>query len=66
MAQKKNGLENNETEEDLVRGFGQSGLNSMINDENTSNFNHSNINNSALSGLSSIVNHNFGKKKRNC
>ena len=60
LGSKKNGIENNETEEDLVRGFGQSGMNSMINDETTSNFNYSNINNnSGLSGLSGIVNHNF-------
>ena len=64
LGSKRNGIENNETEEDIVRGFGQSGMNSMINDENTSNFNHSNANNnSGLSGLSGMVNHNFGKKK---
>ena len=60
IGSKRNGLDNNETEEDLVRGFGPSGMNSMLNDENNSNFNHSNINNN--SGIS-IVNHTFGKKK---
>ena len=36
---KKNGYmgENNETDEDIVRGFGPSQMNSMINDETTSN-----------------------------
>ena len=63
---RKNGggtmIENNETEEDMVRGFGPSGMNSMLNDENTSNYNHSNINNN--SGMSNIMNKNtFGKKK---
>ena len=64
---KKNGAlgENNETEEDMVRGFGPSGMNSMLNDENTSNFNHSNINNnSGMSAINIINNKNtFGKKK---
>ena len=64
---KKNGglVENNETEEDIVRGFGPSGMNSMINDENTSNFNHSNINNnSGMSAINIMNNKNtFGKKK---
>ena len=60
IGSKRNGLDNNETEEDIVRGFGPSGMNSMLNDENNSNFNHSNINNN--SGIS-IVNHTFGKKK---
>ena len=64
---KKNGAlgENNETEEDMVRGFGPSGMNSMLNDENASNFNHSNINNnSGMSAINIINNKNtFGKKK---
>jgi len=56
------GVENNETEEDMVRGIGLSGMNSILNDENNSNFNHSNINNN--SGISNIINKNtFGKKK---
>ena len=63
---KKNYLlgENNETEEDIVRGFGQSGMNSMLNDENTSNFNHSNINNNSGINANIIGNKTtFGKKK---
>ena len=63
---KKNGIlgDNNETEEDMVRGFGPSGMNSMLNDENNSNFNHSNINNNSGMSAINIMNKNtFGKKK---
>ena len=63
---KKNGAlgENNETEEDIVRGFGPSGMNSMINDENTSNYNHSNINNnSGMSAINIMSKNTLGKKK---
>ena len=61
---KKNGGlgENNETDEDMVRGFGPSGMNSMLNDENTSNYNHSN-NNSGMSAINIMNKNTFGKKK---
>ena len=60
---KKNGGDN-ETEEDIVRGFGQSGINSMLNDDNNitnTTQNNSSImhkNNSNVSYKST-----FGKKK---
>ena len=63
---KKNGYtgENNETDEDIVRGFGPSGMNSMLNDETTSNFNHSNINNnSGMSAVNIMTKNTYGKKK---
>ena len=62
LCSKKNGGEINETVEDIVRGFGPSGMNSILNDENTSNFNLSNVNNSGAN----LANHNFGKKKGLC
>ena len=63
---KKNGYmgENNETDEDIVRGFGPSQMNSMLNDETTSNFNHSNINNnSGMSAVNIMTKNTYGKKK---
>ena len=61
---KRNGGDNNETEEDIVRGFGQSGINSMLNDDN--NITNTTQNNSSImhkNNNASNYKSTFGKKK---